>query len=129
MNELITWSFWFNSRPEPVGHLGLQILAGISLGLFLIALIIHIQAYPERWSIYRPSFKRLIPFCITNIVIAIYIFFVHRELVPVLRAYAWYIVWVVEALLWLITIFSNTRKRLKKKEDLAKEAEIKKYLP
>lgn len=129
MNNLISWNFWFNGWPEPINHLGLQIIAGLCLLLFVIALIIHLEAYPQRWSIYKPSLKRLLPFCFTNILIAFYIVFINDQVIPILRARAWYIVWLIIAIIWLVVIIKKAISRLKKKETLAKEAEIKKYIP
>lgn len=129
MNELLTWGYWFNGWPEPLSKFGMQILAGFCLFLLILILIIIKSAYPQKWLIYRSTFKKLVPFALTNIIISVYIYGVNSQLIPVLRARAWYVVWGIIMIIWLITIIRNARKRLARKEELAKEAELKKYIP
>jgi len=129
MNNLISLAFWFNSRPEPLSYYGQRILTTIAAISGIILIIVLIKAYGEKLSLYKPSIDKLMPFCVTNIIISIYIFFVNYELIPVLRSRIWYIIWLLVAVFWLINIIKDFFKRAKRRVKLAKEAEIKKYLP
>ena len=129
MNNLLSFAFWFNSRPETIGLTGQKVLATIATILGIIFIIIIIKAYSEKLNIYKPSIEKLIPFCIANIIISIYIFFVNYELVPVLRSRIWYIIWLLIAIFWIISIIKDFYRRAKRREIITKEAEIKKYLP
>ena len=129
MNELLSLTFWFNSRPEAISHLGQKILASISAIMGLIYIIVIIRAYSEKLNIYKPSIERLLSFSITNIIICVYIAFVNYELIPVLRSRIWYIIWSIIEIIWLFVITKDFFKKAKRREILAKEAEMKKYLP
>ena len=129
MNNFISLAFWFNSSPEQIGLAGQKALAAISAILAIILIIIIIKAYGQKLSLYRPSIDKLIPFCITNIIISIYIFFVNYQLIPILRSRAWYIVWFLVVIFWLSYIIKDFYKRASRREQIAKEAEMKKYLP
>jgi hypothetical protein len=129
MNNLISLSYWFNSRPATIGIYGQKVLTAIALIMALVFIIIVIRAYSEKLSIYKPSIDKLIPFCLTNIVISVYIWFVNYEIVPVLRARVWYIIWFLVAIFWIIWIIKDFFKKARRRKQLEKEAEIKKYLP
>lgn len=129
MNELISLSFWFNSRPEPIGDLGQKIIAIIASIMGLVFIIIAIRAYSEKLNIYKPSIDKLLPFCVSNFIISLYIWFVNYQLIPVLRARFWYIIWSLVVTFWLILIIKDFYKRSKKRQELAKDLERRKYLP
>jgi hypothetical protein len=129
MNEIISLSYWFNSKPEPISLFGQKTLAAISAISGLIFIIIIIRAYSEKLSIYKPSIDKLLPFCITNIIISLYVFFVNYELIPMLRSKFWYAIWFLIAVIWIIMIIKDFFKRAKRRQGLVKEAERKKYLP
>jgi len=129
MNNLISLTFWFNSSPEPIGLIGQKALAAISAILGIILIIIIIKAYGQKLSLYKPSIDKLIPFCIANIIISFYIFFVNYEIIPVLRSRFWYLVWGLVGIIWIIYIIKDFYKRARRREEIAKELEMKKYLP
>lgn len=129
MNNFIQISYWFNSRPEAIGTTGNKVLIAIAAVLGVILIVVAIKAYGEKLKLYKPSIDKLIPFCIANIIISLYIFFVSYELVPVLRARIWYIIWLIIAIIWIINIIKDFFKRAKRRVVLTKEAEMKKYLP
>lgn len=129
MNNLTSISFWFNSHPETITIFGQKVLAIISFVLGVVFIIIFTKSYSERLKLYKPSLEKIIPFCLTNIAISVYIVFVNYELIPVLRSRFWYIIWFIMSFIWLIFIVKDFFKRAKRRESLAKESEIKKYIP
>jgi len=129
MNNLISLAFWFNSRPELIGGHGQKALVAMATILLIIALVIFVRAYSKSWSVYRPTLQRLIPFCLTNAVIALYFLFLNSQVIPVLRARYWYVIWTLIGLAWIYGIINNALKRARRKESLSQEAEKRKYLP
>ena len=129
MQNLISLAFWFNSRPELIGSNGEKTLVAIATILLIIALIIFVKAYSSAWSVYRPTLQRIIPFSITNAIISLYFLFLNDQIIPVLRARYWYVIWALIALAWIYGIIRNALKRARRKESLTQEAEKKKYLP
>lgn len=129
MNNYINLSYWFNSRPETLSPLGQKILISIAAIMGIIFIIIAIKAYGEKLKLYRPSINKLLPFCLTNLLISLYLYFVSYELVPVLRARIWFVIWLLIAIFWIIRIVKDFFKRAKRRVELSKEEQIKKYLP
>ncbi|MCX6793338.1 MAG: hypothetical protein NTY12_04945 [Candidatus Falkowbacteria bacterium] len=129
MNNLISLSFWFNSRPEPVTIVGQKVLAIIAIVSLVLYIVVILRAYSHKLAIYKSSIDKLLPFFITNIIITVYIVFVNYELIPVLRARLWYIIWFIVVAFWLFLIVKDFFRKTKRRESLSKEAELKKYLP
>jgi len=127
--NLISFPFWFNARPQPVGFYGQQVLWAIIAILIIISIIIAIRAYKESWHIYKKSFDKLKTFCLTNSLISLYLLFVHDQLIPVLRARYWYIIWVIIAGVWLTAIIKDFRRRIARRGEISHNAELKKYIP
>lgn len=129
MGYLLDLVYWFNSRPEPISRHGQKMIASIIAILIVIAVIILTKAYGEKIQSYKPTLKKLLPFCFTNSLIGLYLIFVNYEIIPVLRARFWFVVWGIIVVIWIISLIRDINKRKKRKEDHAKEIELKKYLP
>lgn len=122
-------AFWFNARPEPVGYYGQQVLWAMIAIFVIVSIIITSKAYPEAWHIYKKSLGKVSNFCLSNALIALYILFVNDQLVPVLRAHYWYIIWALISLTWLFFIIKDFKRRSAKRTEAIHNSELKKYLP
>jgi hypothetical protein len=129
MNNLLSWAFWFNSRPEAIDLQGQKILVSIAVILLLLVIIIITRSYGGKLLIYKTTINNLNPFCLTNAIISLYFLFLNHQLIPILRARVWYIIWLIIAMFWLILIIKKAININLKKQELTRQAEIKKYLP
>lgn len=125
----LSFVYWFNSRPAPLGTDGKKVIIAILAVLVIGAIILHLRAYSRKLHVYRIAMARLIPFCWTNVLIGLAFLFFNYELTPVFRARVWYIIWGIGSLIWLWRIF---RGRIRHAETDAldeREAIRRKYLP
>jgi len=129
MINFLSWAFWFNSRPEIIGENTKKSLVAIAAILLILVIIIVTKSYGQKLSIYKPSFQKLLPFCYTNAIISLYFIFLNDQVVPVLRSYYWYPVWAIVAIIWIVFIIKDLKKRTKRREELSLQAEKNKYLP
>jgi hypothetical protein len=129
LQNLISIAFWFNARPEPVGYYGQQFLWSMIAIFSIASIVIAIKAYPEAWHIYKKSLVKLSNFLLGNSLIALYILFVNDQIIPVLRARYWYIIWILISLVWLFFIFKDFKRRNSKRSEAIHNSELKKYLP
>jgi membrane protein DedA with SNARE-associated domain len=129
MSYLFELVYWFNSKPEPISRQSQKLLASIITILLILAIIILIRVYGEKMQAYKPTLKKLLPFCFGNALIGLYLIFVNYEVIPILRARFWFLIWLVIIIIWIIAIIKDYIKRKRRKEEAIKEQEIKKYLP
>ena len=80
-------------------------------------------------SIYNRILRKLSNFCLGNVVIGLIILFFSYEMVPLLSSRFWFLIWGIEMAVWLFFIFRITREIPKKKEEMEKDKEFKKYIP
>lgn len=127
MNNLLTWHFWFNLRPEAL----LPYIQKSFVALFLLLIVLSIITFilKKKSSIYRGFIKRLYNFFLSNSLIALVILFCNYELIPFFSARFWVGLWIIMMLTWLLFIFKSLGKIAVQRKELEKERELKKYLP
>lgn len=127
MQNLLTWRFWFNLRPESMLPLFKNIFIGVIVLLLLITIITAIMQ--KRKSLYKNFWRRSYVFSFSNLVIGVFFLFFNYERAAFLSARFWLLLWLLVIIGWLIPIFKSYRVIPLKKEQLEKEKEFKKYIP
>lgn len=127
MQNLLTWHFWFNLRPEPLLPLFTQLFLAF-LGMLLIAAIFT-GFKQNRKSLYKVVWKKSYNFSIGNLIIGSVFFFFNYERAAFLSARFWLAAWIIVMLCWLWPIIKSYRLVPLKKKQLVQEQEFKKYIP
>jgi hypothetical protein len=127
MQNLLTWRFWFNLRPESLLPLFTNLFLGL-LALLLIATIFT-ALKQRRKSLYKNFWKRSYGFSLGNLLIGAVLFFFNYERAAFLSARFWLALWVIVMIAWLIPIIKSYRRVPLQKKKIEKEQEFKKYIP
>ncbi len=127
MQNLLTWRFWFNLRPEPL----LPLFTNVFLGLLVILLLAttFTAIKQQRKSLYKNFWKRSYAFSLGNLLIGIILFFFNYERAAFLSARFWLALWVMVMIAWLIPIIKSYRRVPLQKKQRDQEQEFKKYIP
>ena len=128
MSNLFKPSFWFNIRPDallPVFEKGLIafiVILAILFGIFKFLKKIKKGAYTK-------IYEALASLFFTNTLIGIFLYFFAYEMVPLLSARFWFLIWGIEMAVWMFFIIRKLIEIPKIKEQIQKEKEFKKYIP
>ncbi len=125
--NLLSLGFWFNTRPGaliPSMQKGFIAFLGLLVVVFVVFLILQ-----KKKTIYRNLFRKLGSFSISNAILGAIILFFIYESVPFLSARFWILLWVIGMIVWLYFILKRIKEIPKRKEELEKEKEFKKYIP
>jgi len=127
MQNLLTWRFWFNLRPESL----LPLFTNLFLGFLLLLLLatIFTALKQRRKSLYKNFWKRSYGFSLGNLLIGAVLFFFNYERAAFLSARFWLALWVMVMIAWLIPIIKSYRRISLQKQKIEKEQEFKKYIP
>ncbi len=127
MNNLITWSFWFNLRPPAM----LAIFNYLFIALLVFFLLATILAgfMKTRKKIYKSFWQKFYDFSATNLIIGSFLFFFNYQQAPFLSARFWLIIWSLIIIVWLFFLIKNIKKIPKKREEIEAKKEFNKYLP
>lgn len=127
MQNLLTWRFWFNLRPEPLLPLFTKIF--IAWLVLLLILTIFTAIKQNRKSLYKHFWKKSYAFAVGNLIIGAVLFFFSYERAAFLSARFWLALWLITMLWWLWPIIKSYRLIPLKKKQREQEQEFKKYLP
>jgi hypothetical protein len=127
MKTLLSLAYWFNLRPGTFSRNGLIIYLAI-LGVLAVLILVSFLL-KNRKSIYRPIYKRVHAFSITNLLIGLLWLFFSYELLPILSARFWLLLWGAGAAFWLYFIGKVVIKIPLLREQKIQEAEYRKYIP
>jgi uncharacterized membrane protein YfcA len=127
MGNLITFSFWFNSRPgfflKPMQYTFIAIII-----IFFLSAIFFIFLKKKK-NVNRKILSSLSSFGFANCFIGALLLFFAFEDLPVLSARFWLALWFAVMAIWGFFIFKQYKKYQIKKEEQLKELEYKKYIP
>ncbi len=127
MKNLITLSYWFNLRPEPLVPSAYKMLVGF---LILLAVLAIVTAWLKmKNSLYRGLLKRLYSFFLANTILGVIILFFNYETVPFFSARFWLGLWAILMIIWLACILKDLKSIPAKKKQIEHEKELKKYIP
>ena len=128
MSQLLTLDFWFTMRGEIS-----PVLRFVFIGLIIVFtfLYLYLKYTKNSWkkSLMNKINIGILSFITINIFLALYLWFVFEEQVPMLSARIWLIIWLAEMFLWVMNIFKAYRKIPSLKENLEKKRKLKKYIP
>lgn len=127
MQNLLTWSFWFNLRPEALLPLYTNLIL-IFLGLLLLTVILAAKKQGLK-GLFKAFWKKLYGFSLGNLIIGIVLLFFIYERAYFLSARFWILAWVILMIAWTYPIIKSYRQIPLNREKLEKEKEFKKYLP
>lgn len=127
MMNLLTFKFWFDSRPDDLTEMSrmtLFVLTGL-----LAACGIVLRVIAKKNPSLKSVFKSLASFCFVNGFISLVFIFMAYELVPILSSRFWFIIWWLSMALWLFLIFRSYKKIQGLRVNSEKDQEIKRYIP
>jgi amino acid transporter len=104
-----------------------------ALVIFIVVLVVAAVIFSfirkKRKGLYSKVWRVLRGFSLSNAIVGLIILFFNYEMVPLLSARFWFVLWGIEMIVWLFFILRMAREIPKKKEQLEKEREFKKYIP
>lgn len=74
-------------------------------------------------------YEKSLSFLLVNSLLGAYLWFVTDQVIPVLSARFWFLLWFVEMASWVNAIYKEYTKWPDKKRQIAANKEIKKYIP
>ncbi len=125
--NLFNPAFWFNQRPELLIPFWRNSLIA-SLILFLI-LAIFAFLFKKKGGLYSKLWERLFNLSSTSLFIGLALLFFNDQMIPVLSARFWYLLWAIGLIIWSYFIIRYATTLPNKKKDLEKKREFEKYLP
>jgi len=127
MKYLLSFSYWFNLRPESLAPLASRIfIAFISLLIIASLLLLWLK---NRKSLYRPVLRKLYNFCLGNTIIGLLFLFFNYENAIFFSARFWLALWLIIMIIWLVFILKGLKQIPLQKQKLSQEQIYKKYLP
>jgi small-conductance mechanosensitive channel len=127
MQNLLTWHYWFNLRPESFLPHIMQIFFGFLVLLLILSIFTAIKQNQK--SLYRHFWKKTYMFSLSNLVIGVILFFFNYESAAFLSSRFWLGLWLIIMILWSWTILKSLFQIPIKKKQHEQEREFKKYLP
>lgn len=127
MSHFFSAQFWFNQRPDLLSSGSKTVLIGFIV--FCLVFLIIAIFFRFKKGFYGRFWGKLISFFVSNALIGAVLFFFCQQLIPLLSSRFWFILWTVGMIFWLTLIALYVKKLPAKKEELAKERELKKYIP
>jgi small-conductance mechanosensitive channel len=127
MQNLLTWHYWFNLRPEPF-------LPHITQSFFVFLIILLILSVfsaikQKQKGLYRNFWKRFYMFSLSNLAIGAILLFFNYESAAFLSSRFWLSLWLVTMALWLWPMIKGLRLIPANKKKLEQEQKFKKYIP
>ncbi len=129
MNNLLSLDFWLDVRPgQLIPQFQQYFIIFVVVLVVLTIVFAFIQARNKK-NLYGRFWTGLYYFCLTNTIIGVFLLFFTYEAIPFLSARFWFLLWVVEILVWLFFLAKKLREVPKRKKWLDEEKQYKKYIP
>ena len=116
-------------RPEPLSQQYLEVFTISVVAFFALTIASAILKSRFKKYIYGRLLNSLYSFFLANAIIGLLLLFFTYELIPFLSSHFWLLVWGISMLVWLGFIIKKLLDIPKRKEELSKEKEFKKYIP
>lgn len=129
MENLLTLKYWFSLRPGLLVNWVQQALIVFVLLLIVLTFIIALIKSRNKKNIYSQFWQGSYYFCLSNAIIGLCLLFFNYEMAPFLSARFWFALWLAVMVVWLFFIFKIIITIPKRKTELAKQKEFKKYIP
>jgi len=128
MNNFLSVSFWFNTRPGSLSPNILMMLTFFLVALFALFLVFTFLKKRKN-GLYFKIISGLSTFFLTNFIVGLFFLFFSYELIPILSARFWYPLWFLGMIFWQVMILKELRKIPEKKKKFEEEKEFQKYIP
>ena len=128
MGKLLNWNFWLNMSPGSFTSVSFYVFLLI-LAVFLVLALVSGSFKKKKRGPYFRIWRKLNVFAWSNLLIGLLLLFFAYELIPILSARIWVLLWGAGALVWLGFVLKSIKKIPKIKEKIQKEQEYKKYIP
>ncbi len=127
MNNLLSFSFWFNLRPPTM----LDIFNYSFIAFLIILLVLSILAFyfKKRKKIYKSFWLKFYDFSASNLIIGLFLWFFSWQEVPFLSARFWLILWALLMIVWLFFIYKYLKKIPINLEEAKKQQKFNQYIP
>ncbi len=129
MNNLLTFRYWFSLRPGQLIGLAGQALIIFVLALVVLTFIFWLIKSRNKKNIYSKFWQACYYFSLSNAIIGLLLLFFNYEMAPFLSARFWFVLWLAVMVVWLVFIFKIIIVIPKRKSELEKQKEYKKYIP
>ena len=126
--NLLTFSYWFNPRPEPYGG-WLQLGLGLLVLLFIALTLYSKLRSKKKELVYHRFWGNVFDFSLTQSIVGLLLVFFNYEMIAVLMSKFWYLLWLIEIIVWLVLLIKQRTKLSLRKQALLQQQEYKKYLP
>lgn len=126
MNYLLTWSFWFNLRPEPIRFYSK--LALLIFILILLAAFVWTKITKDKGQLAKIT-RILADFCLANFIIGGALLFFQWQMVPFFAAKFWFLAWFLLIISWLGIIIRKRRVIRERRQAKERAGLYEKYLP
>ena len=127
MNNLLTFKFWITSRPPKLLTPYQNILYAVT-ATFIISSFIFARLKNKK-GVYQKIYAKLFNFSVSNSIISLFILFFNLESIAFFSARIWFLIWLIEIIIWLVFIFKDFKKIPKRRAEFKKQEEFKKYIP
>lgn len=128
MGNLLSLNFWFNLRPDILMPIYQKIFIGFVIFLAICSLVSWLISSKKR-NLYTFFWRKIYSFSLINFFVGLILLFFSHELIPFLSARFWFLLWGLSMAVWLVFIFKTLAVIPKKKKQIEKEREYKKYIP
>ncbi len=129
MSNLLSLSFWFNARPEPFSAYGQKVMLIIAAVLFIVGVLLLFRFFIKSLAKHNSILRKVGALLITNAFVVVYFWFLDNQIVPLLRARAWYAIWIIIVILWVVFMIKSYRKKIRWHESQARNSELNRYIP
>lgn len=129
MGNLLTFKFWLDLRPEGLTPVFQKFFIIFVALLFVLTLIFAYIKSKQKKNLYSQFWRSLYYFNLTNVIIGAFLLFFNYEIVPFLSSRFWFLLWAMLIIVWLFFLYKILVGIPRKKAQLEKEKEFKKYIP
>lgn len=129
MGNLLTFDFWFSSRPGALIPIMQKSFIVFVVVLFVLGCSFFYLKKIESKIINRKTRGRLMSLCFTNTFIGLLILFFTAEYIPFLSSRFWFLLWFVEIIIWLVLILREIKVITKNREENLVQKQYKQYIP
>lgn len=127
MKELFTLNYWFHYYFKPFSILTKNIFLYGSYALLVLAILFYFLK--KKKGLYQRVYAQAHNFSLANGLVGLVLMFFYYEETPFLSAHFWFLLWVLEMLLWLFFIIREFTRIPARRQAMAENKEFRKYLP
>lgn len=128
MTSILSWDYWFNTRPELLARP--VVWALLAIGGACIYLIILAKNKQKLNKYDKSLWYRLENFAITNLALSWLMALFYYQGIPIFSAKFWLPLWLLANLTYLTCFYKKTWQRLPSRlEKIKQEQAFKKYIP